>query len=311
MAHRTIVLLFGLTLIASACGSDVVDDGRGPASEQLSVTTTEPPVSVTTASPAGPRSTASSPDHTTVSVYLFLDDVTATNRPGPFLVPVARSVPKTTDGVAAALEALLKGPTAAEADSIPALSTAIPANTLLLGVSIADGVATVDLSRQYEAGGGRASMFGRLAQVVYTMTGFPTIESVSFLLDGQPVTVFSGEGILLEEPVDRNDYLDLVPGILVEEPAYGGVLDFPARVTGIAAAFEATFRIAITDYDGRILVENRVMTDNGMGWGDFDETIPYEVDTPQRGSLIVWENSAKDGSRINIREHPVWLTAAP
>jgi hypothetical protein len=28
---------------------------------------------------------------------------------------------------------------------------------------------------------------------------------------------------------------------------------------------------------------------------------------PQLGSLMLWEQSARDGSRINIVEHPIWL----
>ncbi len=102
--------------------------------------------------------------------------------------------------------------------------------------------------------------------------------------------------------------LDQAPLILVDTPAYGGTLGNPARISGSAAVFEAVFRAVIADQDGLILSDTQVMTDNGTGWGTFDSTIPYEVTEPQRGSLIVWENSAKDGSQINVREHPVWLT---
>ncbi len=79
---------------------------------------------------------------------------------------------------------LFKGPTAAESNSVPAITSTIPDNTLLLGVTLTDGVATVDLSREFESGGGSFSMSGRLAQVVYTLTQFPEIESVAFELDG-------------------------------------------------------------------------------------------------------------------------------
>jgi hypothetical protein len=38
--------------------------------------------------------------------------------------------------------------------------------------------------------------------------------------------------------------------------------------------------------------------------------IPYDVDEAQIGALIAWEQSARDGSQTNVREHPVWLEPA-
>jgi N-acetylneuraminic acid mutarotase len=52
----------------------------------------------------------------------------------------------------------------------------------------------------------------RLAQVVYTLTQFPTVRRVRFALDGTPVNVFSSEGIVLDHPVGRGDYANLAGG---------------------------------------------------------------------------------------------------
>ena len=68
------------------------------------------------------------------------------------------------------------------------MSSAIPAGTRLLGLTIKDGVATVDLSSEFESGGGSASATIRLGQVVYTLTQFPTVKSVVFQIDGRTVT---------------------------------------------------------------------------------------------------------------------------
>ena len=76
----------------------------------------------------------------------------------------------------------------------------------LLGVSIRNGVATVDLSTEFDSGGGTASMEYRLAQVVYTLTQYSTVRSVVFQVEGQTVTVFGSEGIVLDGPVGRADY---------------------------------------------------------------------------------------------------------
>ncbi len=298
MRNRLMVLLLALALVAVACGPSAADNGEGSTTSSSSATT----------STSSTTTTTGASEQVTVAAYFLLDDTSTNFRPGPFLVPVARNVPEAGDPVLAALGELLNGPTESEAGSVPAISTAIPDNTVLLGVTVTDGIATVDLSSEFETGGGTFSMSARLAQVVYTTTQFPEIESVVFELDGEPVTVFSSEGLLIEAPLTRDDYLDLVPGILVDEPAYGGTPGNPARISGSAAVFEAVFRAVIADHDGLILIDTQVMTDNGTGWGTFDTTIPYEVGEPQWGSLIVWENSAKDGSRINVREHPVWLT---
>jgi germination protein M len=88
---------------------------------------------------------------------------------------------------------------------VSGVSTAIPAGTQLLGISIDGGVATVDLTSEYQSGESSHSMQVRLGQVVYTLTQFPTVQSVRFRLDGAPVNVLSSEGIVLDHPVGRND----------------------------------------------------------------------------------------------------------
>jgi hypothetical protein len=128
---------------------------------------------------------------------------------GESLAPVARAHPPTLGVATAAINALLKGPTRAERKS--GVTTAVPSGTRLLDISITKGVATVDLTSEYQSGGGSLSMQMRLGQVVYTMTQFPTVQAVRFQLDGAPVNVFSGEGIVLDHPVGRSDYKDLAP----------------------------------------------------------------------------------------------------
>ena len=110
----------------------------------------------------------------------------------------------------AALQALLAGPSAGERAA--GVTSAIPEGTRLLGISIKDGVATVDLTSEFQSGGGSLSMQMRLAQVVYTVTQFPTVRAVRFSLDGAPVDVFSSEGIVLDHPVGRSDYEGLLRG---------------------------------------------------------------------------------------------------
>jgi hypothetical protein len=84
----------------------------------------------------------------------------------------------------------------------------------------------------------------------------------------------------------------------------------PLRVTGTANTFEATFNYELTDTDGRIVDENFVTATSGSGErGTFDFTTdPFTVPFDGVGSLIVFELSAEDGSRIHLVEIPVRMT---
>jgi spore germination protein GerM len=104
----------------------------------------------------------------------------------------------------AAIEQLLAGPTAGE--SAAGYSTQIPDGTRLRGLTINDGIAVVDLSREFESGGGTLGLTLRLAQVACTLDAFPTVDGVRFALDGEVIDVFSGDGLVVDEPVACGDY---------------------------------------------------------------------------------------------------------
>ena len=193
-----------------------------------------------------PTPTPAPADTMVIRAYFVLDGDVGVEG----LVPTLREVPETTAVARAAMDALLRGEILADYDD---LASAIPAGTRLLGLSIRDGIATVDLSREFESGGGSASAFYRLGQVTYTLTQFPTVRAVLFQVEGQTVTTFGSEGIVLEGPQARDDFEDLLPSIFVDRPAYGAAAGNPARVTGNANVFEASFRIAILDGSGQTL----------------------------------------------------------
>ncbi len=283
---RAACLLIALVAVSGGCS---------PAS-------TEPP----TAGPSASLGPTASPSATTgVQASFYLDGA-----PGSAgLVPVAREIPEQPTVGTAAVEGVLAGPLPGEVAA--GISSGVPAGSHLLGLSIADGVATVDLSREFESGGGSASIFIRLGQVVYTLTQFPTVQSVRFLIEGQPVRVFSSEGILLDGPVGRSDHDDLLPAILVDRPGYGGNPGNPARIAGSANVFEAAFMVSIFDGNGARIAEGPAMATCGTGCrGTFDLSVPYVVAEAGWGTLRVWAASARDGSPENVRDYPVWLTPA-
>jgi hypothetical protein len=157
------------------------------------------------------------------------------------------------------------------------------------------------------------SLRGRLAQVVYTMTQFTTVDRVNFKLEGKPVKVFSSEAIVLDKPVTRATYRDrYLPLIFVDRPAWGAALLNPGRVTGLANVFEAQFRVAVLDGNDKVLVDAPVRASCGTGcWGRFDVTLSYDVSKSQWGTLRVWDISEYSGKPVAVREYPVYLRPAP
>lgn len=223
------------------------------------------------------------------------------------IVPTLRVVPETAGVARAAMDALLDGDTVL--DEYRELATAIPDGTTLLGISIRDGVATVDLSAEFETGGGSASAMYRLGQVVYTLTQFRTVSAVLFQVEGRTVTTFGPEGIALDGPLTRRDFEGQLPSNFVDRPAFGAAAGNPVRITGTSNVFEATFRVALLDASGAVLVDEMAMATCGTGCrGSFDVTLRYDVPRPQWGTLRVYYDSARDGSPQDIRDYPVWLT---
>ncbi len=179
------VLLASLAL--AACGDD--DEAAttvAPPATATAPTTTAP---TTTA----PGTTAPAPEQVDIDVWFVRDERIAAASRSVVPPAVAR----------AAMTELLQGP--GEDETAGGLSTSIPAGTSLLGLRIADGVAEVDLSGEFASGGGSLSMLTRVAQVVYTLTGFPTAESVRFLIDGERVESIGGEGVIVDPPLTRAD----------------------------------------------------------------------------------------------------------
>ena len=199
--------------------------------------------------------------------------------------PTLREIGQTDALAQAALDELLAGPTEQEGADLQ-FTTAIPEDVEGVVASIEDGVAAVELSVDLSD--------EPLAQVVYTLTQFVTVESVD--IQGNTLT--------------RADFEDLTPAILVESPLSFEDVTSPLRVTGTANTFEATFSYELTDTDGLIVDENFVTATSGTGTrGTFDFTTePYTVPFDGVGALIVFEHSAKDGSRINLVEIPLRMT---
>lgn len=199
------------------------------------------------------------------------------------VVPVGRSVVTGPRIGAAAVRELLAGPTSED----PNVVTAIPAGTELESLAIRGGVASVQLSPQLTTD-------PPLAQLVYTLTQFPRVRRVAVGFD--------------RRPVGRRAFEQETPAVLVESPLPGETVESGFQASGTANTFEATFNYELRDASNRVLKKGFVTATSGSGTrGTFRFRVPYEVDEPQDGRLVVFEISAADGSRTHESEIPLRL----
>ena len=211
-------------LVAVACGDDGATDA-GPVPGRPDTTVTTEVAASTPATTAGGT--------TQVQVWLAK---------GETLESVARTVPRVPAIGAEAVKALLAGPTSTEARA--GYTTAVPKDTRFLGLVIdSAGIAKVDLSRDFESGGGSLGLTMRLGQVTCTVGQFPTVKGVRFALAGQLVSVFSGNGIVLDQPVTCDSYRQVLgrPGAAA---TFAGIWPFAtqAELDTYAASSERTYR---------------------------------------------------------------------
>jgi germination protein M len=176
-----------------------------------------------------------------------------------------------------ALAALLAGPSDAERSA--GVNTTIPAGTRLLDVSLANGLATVDLSTEFGTGGGSLSMLARVAEVVFTATQFPSVDGVAFRMNGVPLTVLGGEGLVLTSPQTRAMVDRTIAGsVIIDTPTPGATVRRTFTVRGEGDVYETQFPIEVWA-GGRQVGGLAPVTAGAWGtWRTFEVTIT--VDAP-------------------------------
>jgi Immunoglobulin-like domain of bacterial spore germination/Sporulation and spore germination len=206
---------------------------------------------------------------TPITVYFLRDDQ---------VWPVRREVH--APGSEAAMDELLAGP--GDAESELDLTTAVPEEGA--ETSVAGDVATVESEAELSD--------PARAQIVYTLTADPAVTSVE--IEGQPYT--------------RADFEEQTPSVLVESPLAGTAVSSPLEARGTANTFEATFSFEIRDSSGEVIAADFGTATSGSGTrGTFSFAQPFVVEEDQEGTLVVFELSAEDGSRMHEVEIPLSL----
>jgi hypothetical protein len=283
--RRLTTVAIGLVLLATAGCSPSDSGSLGPGPTGL------PPEPAASASPSAQAQNNAN----TIAIQTWF---TRGNR----VVPTQRIRPLTQATSRLALTELLAGPTSAEAGL--GISNAIAAETTFDISAISDGVAIVSFSAGFFAGGRDIARLRR-AQVVFTLTQFPTVRQVGFLMGGNPTG----------EPFGRADFADLLPRIIVLTPAIGQHVTSPITISGTADVKEATVSVRLLDGAGKEIATKFTTATCGTGCrGDYSVNLSYTVPkkqpcTDQLGRLQVYEVSGEDGSRISVVDVPLTIAA--
>jgi Sporulation and spore germination len=184
------VVLLALGVVATACG---VREQSSP----VTIDSSDVPFGLLEAPPTPERPPPGDAVGDTLTVYLLGSER---------LVPVLRQAPAPVN-LATALDILAEGPTPDEIAL--GLQSAVGPEVPARPVRSEGDLAVIELRDAFLTGGG--DQIAGLAQIVFTLTQVVGVERVQFLLEGQPVEVPRGNGVLTTEPVSRSDYTLLAP----------------------------------------------------------------------------------------------------
>ncbi|RJE46985.1 spore gernimation protein [Dehalobacter sp. MCB1] len=215
-----------------------------------------------------------------------------------YLVREVHEIPKSAGVARAALEELINGtPVTAGAFKV------LPADTKILEVNIENGLATIDFSEEVlHANVGASGETLGIASIVNTLTEFPTIKKVQFIVNGKAENGMDwwGHVGLYEQPFARDLSSVYEPAIWVTAPVDGQTITSPLKITGNAQIFEAVVSYRLRDAQGNILAEGNTMAAAGApGRGDFEASLTFTPSAAGSGQLEVFESSMKDGSDLN------------
>jgi germination protein M len=172
--------------------------GCNTAKTQQIQSSNNPPADTTntTAAPSSSESTPNSSAPQTIKITLYFPNADASG-----LVPVERTVQVSNQEVIKAMFNELSSPPSG-------LEKPLPKGTILRSATVKDGVATLDLSSEFQKnfGGGSSAEMMTMYSIVNTITTLSNVQSVQFLLEGKKLDGILGN-LDTSSPLTRNDSL--------------------------------------------------------------------------------------------------------
>jgi spore germination protein GerM len=114
------------------------------------------------------------------------------------VIPVKRKILK--DKIFSnTINALLQGPNENERNK--GLSTEIPAKTTLINIGEYEDIVVINLSPNFESGGGSDSLMVRFEQLANTVSDM-TEKPVYLYINGKEINMLGGDGLMIKQPIN-------------------------------------------------------------------------------------------------------------
>jgi len=279
-----------VTALASMILVGLLLAGCSGATTALTSTTTTLSKSATSV-PKSTTTTTAPPPQRTFNLYFVR---------GSTLGVATRTVGTVDDPHYAQMLSLVFGPTPAEVAA--GLITDIPSGTVVRGLVVRNGLATVNFSPSFVEPAPPAVLSARLAQVVYTLTSFPNVTGV--VIQVAKVQLVNFAGVNMSAPIGRTQVTSALPDVLLESPAVGGSLRGELSISGITA-FDGTYDVDLTDPSGKLLA---AVTNTAAIGGTFQQSVPFTISSPEIGTIHVFSRSLSDNQASQEYQFTVALT---
>lgn len=193
-SKKFLVLVSLLLVVTLVSGCGLIDRLTGKSQPQVQIQLPPPEIDS-----QQPEQAVEEEPAKTVQVVLYFSDPS-----GNYLVAEKKTIPAVEGIARATIEELIKGP-----EPYSQLLPTIPAGTVLKDINIRpDGLARVDFSKELIANHAGGSLGENLTvySIVNTLTQFPSVKQVQFLVEGQYVNTIAGH-VDVSTAVSRNEEL--------------------------------------------------------------------------------------------------------
>ena len=112
-----------------------------------------------------------------------------------------RPLPEGQSKISYAIKGLIKGPQKAEKAN--GVYSEIPSETKLLSIKETSDRVIVNLSGDFQYGGGADSLYSRVKQLIKTSIANSPNKPVYLYIDGKQANVIGGEGVMLKQPLSE------------------------------------------------------------------------------------------------------------